>query len=68
MSLIRCHDCGDIIDSDAEPECFWIDGFAGGGFEARRFRQAGGGDAMKTEFAGYMLVMIALTLAMVALS
>jgi hypothetical protein len=27
MSLIRCHDCGDNIDSDAEPECFWIAGF-----------------------------------------
>jgi ABC-type ATPase with predicted acetyltransferase domain len=33
MSLIRCHNCGDIIDSDAEPECFWIAGF---GYRLRR--------------------------------
>lgn len=22
MSLIRCSQCGDLVDSDAEPECF----------------------------------------------
>ena len=24
MSWIACHNCGQMIDSDAEPECFYL--------------------------------------------